>query len=208
MRLAELDAVTIDAYGTLVELADPVRRLREGLAALGIDRPSDQVARAFAREAAYYREHSFEGRDDASLYELRRRCVAIILGELEADLAPEGFVDGFVSAMRFRLVPGAEAALQALRRRGLATAVVSNWDFGLPQQLAGLGLGGVPVVTSAEAGAPKPDPAVFTRALGHLRVRPERALHVGDSDADEEGAHTAGMQFVPAPLSRAVESLA
>ena len=208
MRLAELDAVTIDAYGTLVELADPVPRLREGLAALGIDRPSDQVARAFAREAAYYREHSFEGRDDASLYELRRRCVAIILGELEADLAPEGFVDGFVSAMRFRLVPGAEAALQALRRRGLATAVVSNWDFGLPQQLAGLGLGGVPVVTSAEAGAPKPDPAVFARALGHLRVRPERALHVGDSDAAEEGAHAAGMQFARAPLSRAVESLA
>jgi HAD superfamily hydrolase (TIGR01509 family) len=208
MRLAELDAVTIDAYGTLVELADPVPRLREGLAALGVDRPADQVARAFAREAAYYREHSFEGRDDASLYELRRRCVAIILDELEADLAPEAFVEGFVSAMRFRLVPGAEAALQALRRRGLATAVVSNWDFGLPHQLAGLGLGVVPVVTSAEAGAPKPDPAVFTRALELVRVRPERALHVGDSDADEEGAHAAGMHFAPAPLSRAVESLA
>ena len=208
MRLAELDAVTIDAYGTLVELADPVPRLREGLAALGVDRPAEQVARAFAREAAYYREHSFEGRDDASLYELRRRCVAIILDELEADLPPEAFVDGFVSAMRFRLVPGAEAALQALRRRGLATAVVSNWDFGLPRQLAGLGLSGVPVVTSAEAGAPKPDPAVFTRALELVRVPPERALHVGDSDADEAGAHAAGMHFAPAPLFRAVESLA
>lgn len=208
MRLAEFDAVTIDAYGTLVELADPVPRLRDGLAALGVDRPAEQVARAFAREAAYYREHSIEGRDDASLYELRRRCVAIILDELEADLAPEAFVDGFVSAMRFRLVPGAEAALQALRRRGLATAVVSNWDFGLPQQLAGLGLRGVPVVTSAEAGAPKPDPAVFTRALELVRVRPERALHVGDSGADEEGARATGMHFAPAPLSRAVESLA
>jgi HAD superfamily hydrolase (TIGR01509 family) len=207
MRLAELDAVTIDAYGTLVELDDPVPRLRAGLAALGVDRDAEAVARAFAREAAYYREHSFEGRDDESLYELRRRCVAIILGELEADLAPEAFVDGFVSAMRFQLVPDAGAALQALHRRGLATAIVSNWDFGLPQQLAGLGLRGVPVVTSAEVGAPKPDPAVFARALDVLRVRPERALHVGDSDADEAGARAAGMQFAPAPLSQAVEAL-
>jgi HAD superfamily hydrolase (TIGR01509 family) len=208
MRLAELDAVTIDAYGTLVELDDPVPRLREGLAALGVDRDPEAVARAFAREAAYYREHSFEGRDDATLYELRRRCVAIILEELEADLAPEAFVDGFVSAMRFGLVAGAGAALQALRRRGLAIAVVSNWDFGLPQQLAGLGLGSVPVATSAEVGAPKPEPPVFIRALELLRVRPERALHVGDSEADEAGALAAGMQFAPAPLAQAVEALA
>jgi len=60
MRLAELDAVTIDAYGTLVELADPVAGLRRELAALGVDRDAEAVGRAFAREAAYYREHSFE----------------------------------------------------------------------------------------------------------------------------------------------------
>jgi len=208
MRFAELDAVTIDAYGTLVRLADPVPALRDGLAALGVERDAEAVARAFAKEAAYYRGHSFEGRDDESLYDLRQRCVAIILDELQAEeLAPEAFVDGFVAAMRFELLPDAAPALQALRRRGLAVAVVSNWDFGLPQQLAGLGLGGVPVVTSAKAGAPKPDPAVFTRALELLGVPPQRALHVGDSDSDEQGAHAAGMHFAPAPLARAVEAL-
>jgi HAD superfamily hydrolase (TIGR01509 family) len=208
MRAVELDAVTIDAYGTLARLAEPVPALRVGLAALGVERDPEAVAGAFAKEAAYYREHSFEGRDDESLYELRRRCVAIILDELESDLEPAAFVDGFVVAMRFELLPGAGAALQALRRRGLAVAVVSNWDFELPRQLNGLGLGGVPVVTSAEAGAPKPDPAVFTRALELLRVRPERALHVGDSDSDEAGARAAGMHFAPAPLAQAVEALA
>jgi HAD superfamily hydrolase (TIGR01509 family) len=207
MRLAELDAVTIDAYGTLVRLADPVPALRNGLAALGVERGADAVARAFAKEAAYYREHSFEGRDDASLYDLRRRCVAIILDELRAELAPETFVDGFVSAMQFELLPDAGPALDALRRCGLTVAVVSNWDFGLLQHLRGLGLAGLPVVTSAEAGAPKPDQAVFTRALELLRVRPERALHIGDSDSDEQGAHAAGMHFAPAPLARAVEAL-
>jgi HAD superfamily hydrolase (TIGR01509 family) len=207
MRFAGLDAVTIDAYGTLVRLADPVPALRQGLAALGVERDAAAVGLAFAKEAAYYREHSFEGRDDRSLYDLRRRCVGIILEELQSNLRPEAFVDGFVGAMRFELLPDAGPALQALRRRGLALAVVSNWDFGLPQQLDGLGLAGVPVVTSAEAGAPKPDPAVFIRALELLRVQPERALHIGDSDSDEQGARAAGTHFAPAPLARAVEAL-
>jgi HAD superfamily hydrolase (TIGR01509 family) len=207
MQLAELDAVTIDAYGTLVRLTGPVPELRAGLAALGVERDAEAVGLAFAKESAYYREHSFEGRDEASLYDLRLRCVAIILGELGSDLEPAAFVDGLVAAMRFELLPDAGAALQKLRRHGLAVAVVSNWDVGLAQHLGGLGLGDVTVVTSAQAGAPKPDPAVFTLALELLGVQPSRALHVGDSDADEAGAAAAGMQFAPAPLARAVEAL-
>ena len=207
MRLAELDAVTIDAYGTLVRLTGPVPELRAGLAALGVERDAEAVGLAFAKESAYYREHSFEGRDEASLYDLRLRCVAIILHELGSDLEPAAFVDGFVAAMRFELLPDAGAALQKLRRHGLAVAVVSNWDVDLARHLGGLGLGDVPVVTSAQAGAPKPDPAVFTLALELLGVQPSRALHVGDSDADEAGGSAAGMQFAPAPLAQAVEAL-
>jgi putative hydrolase of the HAD superfamily len=206
MRLAELDAVTIDAYGTLVQLTGPVPELRAGLAVLGVERDAEAVAHAFAKETAYYREHSFEGRDETSLYELRLRCVAIILDELESDLEPAAFVDGFVAAMRFELLPDAGAALGKLRRYGLAVAVVSNWDVGLARHLDSLGLGDVAVVTSAEAGAAKPDPAVFTLALERLEVRPSRALHVGDSDSDEAGASAAGMHFAPAPLARAVEA--
>ena len=207
MQPAELDAVTIDAYGTLVRLTGPVPELQMGLAALGVERDAEAVGLAFARESAYYREHSFEGRDEASLYDLRLRCVAIILDELGSDLEPAAFVDGFVAAMRFELLPDAGAALQKLRRHGLAVAVVSNWDVGLARHLGGLGLGDVTVVTSAQAGAPKPDPAVFTLALELLGVQPSRALHVGDSDSDEAGASAAGMQFAPAPLAQAVEAL-
>jgi len=208
MRLAEFDAVTIDAYGTLVRLSGPVPELQTALAALGVERNAEAVGLAFAKESAYYREHSFEGRDDASLYDLRLRCVAIILDELGSDLEPAAFVDGFVAAMRFELLPDAGAALQKLRRLGLAVAVVSNWDVGLAGHLDGLGLGDVTVVTSAQAGAPKPDPAVFSLALELLGVQASRALHVGDSDSDEAGASAAGMQFAPAPLAQAVEALA
>ena len=207
MRLAELDAVTIDAYGTLVRLTGPVPELQARLAELGVERDADAVGLAFAKESAYYREHSSEGRDETSLYELRLRCVAIILDELGSDLDPAAFVDGFVAAMRFELLPDAGAALAKLRRHGLAVAVVSNWDVGLGRHLDGLGLGDVTVVTSAQAGVPKPDPAVFTIALERLGVQAGRALHIGDSDSDEAGAAAAGMHFAPAPLAQAVELL-
>jgi HAD superfamily hydrolase (TIGR01509 family) len=208
MRFADLDAVTVDAYGTLVELADPVPALLAGLAELGVEREAEAVAGAFAVEAAYYRERSFEGHDERSLFRLRRECVAIILEELGAELEPEAFVEGFVTAMRLELLPDAAAALHALQRRGLSVAVVSNWDIGLGEQLRRLRLRDLPVVTSAEAGAPKPGAAVFLRGLERLGVRPERALHVGDSESDEAGARAAGMRFAPAPLAAAIEALA
>jgi HAD superfamily hydrolase (TIGR01509 family) len=207
MRFTDLDAVTVDAFGTLVGLADHVPRLREGLPALGVERGAEAVARAFAKEIAYYREHSFEGRDEESLFRLRRDCVAIIVGELDSDLEPEAFVESFVAAMRFRLLPEAADAPSALWRRGLALAVVSNWDIGLEEQVCGLGLDDLAVITSAQVGAPKPDPAVFLRTLEVLRVRPDRALHVGDSESDEAGARSAGICFAPAPLAAAVEAL-
>ena len=56
MRFAELDAVTLDAHGTLVELADPVPDLDRGLRERGIERSGREIARAFAAEVDYYRE--------------------------------------------------------------------------------------------------------------------------------------------------------
>ena len=210
MRPAALDAVTIDAYGTLVGLADPVPALTAGLRALGVERDAAAVERAFAKEVAYYRERSHEGRDDATLYALRRECVAVILSELGSDLDPAAFVDGFVSALRFEVLPGAREAVERLRRLGLALAVVSNWDVGLPEHLERLGIAHLfsTVVTSAEAGAAKPDPAAFRLALDRLGVEPGRALHVGDEAEDAEGAAAAGMRFAEAPLTAAFEGWA
>ena len=56
----------------------------------------------------------------------------------------------------------AHRLLKTLRARGLALAVVSNWDISLHKRLDHLG---IPVVTSADAGVRKPDPAVFRLAL-------------------------------------------
>lgn len=202
----EVDAVTIDAYGTLVRLLDPVPTLGEALRRHGVERTYEQVEAAFAAEVDYYVQRSHEGRDEAALALLRRDCAGVFLAAAGVELEAEAFVGDFIAALRFEPLPAAFETCEALAGRGYRLAVVSNWDVGLHDQLASLGLD-VPIVTSAEAGAPKPDPAIFRLALAQLGVEPDRALHVGDSDADAEGARAAGMRFRPAPLSDAVREL-
>lgn len=201
--LSSLDAVTVDAFGTLVELDEPVARLRRALAERGVEASEQTVAAAFAAEVEYYTKHKLEAAGSEELRALRRECARVFLEHAEAALDPGEFAPAFVEALVFRPTPGAEAALARLRSAGLALACVSDWDIGLSWQLERIGL--TPyfdaVVTSSEVGAEKPDPAVFRAALERLGVAAERALHVGDGDGDREGALAAGLAFEPAPLA-------
>jgi len=196
-ELSGLDAVTIDAYGTLVILVDPVPALRSALAARGVERTDEEVEAAFRAEVEYYTPRAHIG----PLAELRLQCAGVFLTAARAELDVEEFVPAFLDALVFESLPGAVETLERLRAHGLALAVVSNWDEALPERLEGFRVDAI--VSSAEAGAPKPEPAIFRLALERLRVRPERALHVGDSPADEEGARRAGLRFAPAPLAEA-----
>jgi putative hydrolase of the HAD superfamily len=207
MRFADLDAVSVDGYGTLVRLVDPVPVLAGALAERGVDREPDVVQAAFLAEVAYYRPAALEGRDAPSLESLRQECTRIFLEAADADLDPASFADAFVGAIVMEPEPGAVETLRSLRARGLALAVVSNWDIGLTEHLERLGLASLfsAIATTAEAGAPKPEPAVFRLALDRLGVGAARALHVGDEPGDEEGAAAAGMRFAPAPLASAFE---
>jgi FMN phosphatase YigB (HAD superfamily) len=205
MRFAELEAVTVDGYGTLLRLVDPVPSLRAALAECGVERTDEEVAHAFRAEVAHYRPRGHEGRDAASLAALRRDCVEVFLHDLGSPLEPDAFVDAFMGSLVFEPVPGAAETLQTLRSHGLRLGVVANWDCDLPSHLERLDLGRLfeTVVTSARAGVAKPDPAIFELCLQELGVDSGRALHVGDEPCDEEGARAAGLAFAPAPLSEA-----
>lgn len=179
-------AVLFDALGTLVELEPPWTRLACKLG----DAPGDEVERAMRREMAYYREHAHEGTDPEALADLRRRCAELLSRELgrEVDVAT------MMSAIRFHPAADARPALDRLGELGLTRVCVSNWDVSLPQVLADAGLGGLldGVVTSAAAGARKPDPAIFAAALKLARCAPDEALHVGDTPAEDVAGAEAG----------------
>lgn len=205
----ELKAVTIDAYGTLVTLRDPVQALRVALTDRAVERDADSVRRAFELEVDFYVAHAHEGHDAATLSLLRRDCTRVFLEAADVELDPGDFTAAFVSSLTFDELPGARAACRALAAAGLLLAVVSNWDVGLAEHLDRLELGSLAdaIVTSAEAGAPKPAPAVFELALARLGVAAMEAVHVGDAVSDEEGARAAGMRFEQAPLADAARRI-
>jgi putative hydrolase of the HAD superfamily len=205
MRFADLDAVTVDGYGTLVRLREPVPLFLEQLNSRGVESTAEAVTAGFAAEVAYYRPNALLGRDADSLAALRLECTRVFLEGAGVELEPGSFVEGFMASIVMEPIEGAFETVRGLRARGLEVAVVSNWDIGLTEQLERLGVAPLftSIVTTAEAGAPKPEPAVFRLALERLGAAAGRALHVGDESGDEEGARAAGMQFAPAPLSTA-----
>jgi len=192
---SELDAVTVDAMGTIVELDDPAPRLRHALAERGVDRDLEAVAAAFRAEVAYYLPRTLEGRDDESLADLGQRCTGVFLEHAETGLDPAEFAPAFLASIVFQPLPGAAEGLARLRNAGLALACVSNWDISLPGHLERAGLAGyfAEIVSSAEVGVAKPEASVFLIALDRLGVAPERALHIGDGDGDRDGAAAAGL---------------
>jgi putative hydrolase of the HAD superfamily len=205
MRFAELDAVTVDGYGTLVRLGDPVPLFQRQLRERGVDRDAEAIRAGFAAEVAYYRPNALLGRDPDTLAALRLECTRVFLEGAGVELDPASFVDGFMASIVMEPIEGAVETVHSLRARGLELGVVSNWDIGLTEQLERLGLASLfgTIATTAEAGAPKPEPAVFRLALERLGVDPSRALHVGDEQGDRDGAAAAGMRFAPAPLATA-----
>jgi putative hydrolase of the HAD superfamily len=96
------------------------------------------------------------------------------------------------------LYPEVPEFLAAASRHG-PLAVVSNFDDRLAPILHGLGIGPAfdHIVTSAEARARKPDPAIFALALQRLPGprAPAEVAHCGDShEADFEGAAAFGLR--------------
>jgi putative hydrolase of the HAD superfamily len=183
-------AVFLDALGTLVELEPPWVSLRDRVPEEVSD---ERLIAALRAEMAYYREHAHEGRDEASLAELRERCAAIVSERLGLEIS----VDELVDAIRFFAYPDVAPALSDLRERGLKLVAVSNWDCSLPRVLERCGLDGLldGTVTSAEAGSRKPEPEIFGTALELAGCGPSEALHVGDTaEEDVAGARAAGIR--------------
>ncbi|MDF2630663.1 MAG: HAD-superfamily hydrolase, subfamily variant 3 [Symbiobacteriaceae bacterium] len=122
-----------------------------------------------------------------------------------AGMGYEGDVDGAAKAIlkavgpmpKTSVVdPEAVPLLGYLRSRGYRLAIVSNWDGTLIDVLRETGLGGYfdAVLDSDVVGSRKPDTRIFDVACAATGVRPEEAVHIGDSPcADVAGALAAGV---------------
>lgn len=105
----------------------------------------------------------------------------------------------FAQPDSWELFPDVLPALRGLRARHLRLAVVSNFDSRLPPICEGLEIASFfdAIVASSQVGYAKPDPRIFAVALERVGVRPQDALHVGDSEGlDVKGAQAAGLRAI------------
>lgn len=181
-------AVVFDLWQTLAAWPDEKSTALRRVWSDGLDVPSDRLEELWFGEELYrMRETGPIAPAIAALYEQ--------LG-VEADLA--GVLASRRELTRDALVPvaGSVSTLQELRRRGVATALISNcteevalvWD---ESPFAGL----LDVtVFSATAGCMKPEARIYELALDRLGVAAADALFVGDgANRELQGAERVGM---------------
>jgi putative hydrolase of the HAD superfamily len=201
-------AVTFDAAGTLIAVAEPVGATYARLAARhGVHVRADDVERRFRAALAAAPPLAFPGASPVRIgtherawwYAVVRRALGQTASGPPLDAAFDELFAYYASAVAWRVFAEAPGVLAALRAQGLRLAVVSNFDARLGPLLDALGVAPLldAVVHSSRAGTAKPDPAIFRAALGQLGVVPGDALHVGDAPIEDvQGARGAGMRAV------------
>jgi putative hydrolase of the HAD superfamily len=199
--VSQFEAVLFDAGDTLIRLSGSGEKLlHRAAAALGADPlDPDGVAQVWQRvlDRSGTAEELAKGRD---LSNARHRDVWIALYEaagcerLASGLSEELYALT-VSAESWEVFPDTLPTLKAVRDRGLRVGIVSDTGFDLRPAMDLLGLSPFvdTVVMSFEYGICKPAATVFLTACDQMRVRPERALMVGDNPLTDSGAVTAGM---------------
>src|SRR5919204_644851 len=92
LNAADIDGVTIDAYGTLATLVDPLPRLQELLPG----RDLVEIERAFRAEGSFYAANVQTGRDATTLAQLREACVGVFNDTLGSSLSAEEYIGALV----------------------------------------------------------------------------------------------------------------
>ena len=205
-----IQAITFDAAGTLMGIAEPVgetyARFAQDLGAKLSPRALDE---GFRGAFAHMPPMAFPGLDEVQRLRAERdwwralveRVVrhAGSLPDFDFEAYFDALFSHYANGAAWRAYPEAHQALRSARGRGLRVGVVSNFDSRLPSILRELGFEPLidTVVTSSGCGAAKPDARIFRHALKALGATADTALHVGDSlDADYHGASAAGMTAV------------
>ena len=200
-------ALSLDAAGTLLDVAAPVDRTYADVAArFGIDVDAATVRRRFATAFGAAPPLTFGpsvAADARALERQERKWWRAIVGECLGLAADDPRLDPCFDALflyyarddAWRLYVDVLPALEALREAGVPVVVLSNFDSRLLRIADGLGLNGYAraVICSTVVGHAKPAAPAFAAAATALGVPAGKVLHVGDSRrADVDGARAAG----------------
>lgn len=215
-------AVLFDAAGTLIELSEPVGEIYARLGRqAGVDLPAWRLEDAFLRVFGSAPPMVFPNSTAAEIPGLERAWWREVVRStfLAADSTLrfadfDSFFastwDHFSHASAWRPRAGALATLTELKRSGLATGVVSNFDHRLHKLLQDIALAHLfdIIVTPMDVGCQKPAPGIFHFALEHLGVAPGEVVYVGDDPANDlAGARQAGLLALDVAAEGQLETL-
>ncbi len=198
LSVAHIEAVAFDGYGTLFDFTEPdfIVTFAEICAAQGLDADAADLWRRFVRAALHFRSENhhepvYRRYDEAWAVQFQHVFKQL---KLRADhrAAAAYLRDRLAAAPAF---PEVYPVLEALRPR-YRLAVLSNSDDDfLTAALRRNNLQFDTVVTSEQAGAIKPDPAIFHHLAQRLGLKPEHILYAGDSPIpDLLGPRRAGLK--------------
>ncbi len=194
MRRGRIQAVTLDAGGTLVRPWPSVGAVYAGeIRRLGLPVPDEALLERRFQDAWRARSGFDYSRQAWSSLVARVLSERVAPGEIPRVF--ERVWTRFMEADAWRVYPDVVPCLAALRAMGVRLAVLSNWDERLHPVMRAVGLSDSFefVLPSVEGPAPKPDVRLFRVAADRLSLPPGALLHVGDSWRDDVvGARAAG----------------
>jgi putative hydrolase of the HAD superfamily len=196
--LFDLDDTLFDHLGCARAALEGVKASQPCLASV----PFDDLERAHAHFLEELHREVIAGRLPlhAARIERFRRLLAstgVEANAAEAEAAAEAYRDGY-KAVR-RAIEGAAALLPMVRAHARVGIVSNNLREEQADKLRVCRLDGFvdTLVVSEDAGASKPDAAIFQVALDRLGCTPDQAVMVGDSwPADIVGARAVGIPAV------------
>ena len=203
-----IKAVFFDFYNTLVKFWPPLDQIQQASCReFGLNVSGEGIRRGYAVADIYFNRENERSplalRSDEKRLEFFTMYEQMILENaglsVSQDLARRIWQMAGAVPKDFTPFDDTIPALAELRASGYKLGVISNLRRDMTELSRRLGLSPYLdfVVTSAEAGAEKPDAAIFRAALGRATVEPDQAVHVGDQHrSDVMGARAAGLHAV------------
>jgi len=184
-----IKAVTLDAYGTLLQDQDLTLIPRRIVADHRLSVSADEVLRTWID---LYHEAT-QQTPFRTLRAIQAEILGRVLRQLGVPAAATPYVEQYFE-ITTRVTPYPETLPTLRALAAMPTAIVSNadaehtaaWTFDWPVRH---------VVISEAVQAYKPHPRMFATALERLKLAPHEVLHVGDSQVDDVGgARAAGLR--------------
>jgi putative hydrolase of the HAD superfamily len=203
--------IFLDAVGTLFGVRESVGEAYCAIARqFGVRATPEQVNQAFFHSFQAAPPMAFPGANTAEIprkeYEWWEKIAhqtfqQVGLVEQFSDFSAffATLYDYFAGADPWFVYPEVPRSLAYWRKQQIELGVLSNFDTRLHSVLKALGLREyfTSVTISTEAGAAKPNPTVFARALAKHHCSADRAWHIGDSfREDYQGAKAAGLKAI------------